>query len=63
VRASREDLIAMVDGIRNIEIVDDRRVDAGGCVIETNGGTIDAKLDTQLNEIGAALGTMLEEAA
>ncbi len=54
-RAGREDLLALVDGIKTLEIVDDRRISAGGCVIETNGGTIDAKIETQLAEIERAL--------
>lgn len=54
-RAGRENLLALVDGIKTLEIVDDRRVSAGGCVIETNGGTIDAKIETQLAEIERAL--------
>lgn len=54
-RAGREDLLALVDGIKTLEIVDDRRISAGGCVIETNGGTIDAKIETQLAEIKRVL--------
>src|SRR6185437_6459252 len=38
VKAQRDDLISSLDGLRNLEIVDDRRVGQGGCVIETNAG-------------------------
>ena len=55
VRAMREDLLTMLDGLRHLEIVDDRRVGDGGCVIETNAGTIDAKIETQLAEVARAL--------
>ena len=58
VRAMREDLLTMLDGLRHLEIVDDRRVGDGGCVIETGGGTIDAKIETQLAEIERALGPL-----
>jgi len=60
-RAAREDITQIVDGIRGLEIVDDRRIGAGGCVIETNAGTIDAKIETQLAEIERVLTVDEEE--
>ena len=56
VKEAREDLMEVVDGLRFIEIVADRRVGDGGCVIETNAGTIDAKIETQIAEVARALG-------
>ena len=56
VKEMRQDLMDVVDGLRHLEIVDDRRVGDGGCVIETNAGTIDAKIETQLAEVARALG-------
>ena len=56
VKEAREDLMEIVDGLRSIEIVADRRVGDGGCVIETNAGTIDAKIETQFAEVARALG-------
>lgn len=56
VKEAREDLMEVVDGLRFIEIVEDRRVGDGGCVIETNAGTIDAKIETQIAEVARALG-------
>ena len=55
IKAAREDIMQIVDGIRSLEIVDDRRIGPGGCVIETNAGTIDAKIETQLGEIERTL--------
>ncbi len=55
VRGMREDLLNLMDGVRNLEIVDDRRIGQGGCVVETNAGTIDAKIETQLDEVERAL--------
>ena len=55
VRSQRDDLLLLLDGARNLEIVDDRRIDPGGCVIETTAGTIDAKIDTQIEQIVRAL--------
>jgi len=56
VKEIRQDLLEIVDGLRHLEINDDRRVGAGGCVIETNAGTIDAKIETQFAEVARALG-------
>lgn len=51
VRGAKDDIMSIVDGLRHLEIIDDRRVGEGGCVIETNAGTIDAKIETQLAEV------------
>ena len=56
VKEAREDLMEIVDGLRFLEIMEDRRVGDGGCVIETNAGTIDAKIETQIAEVARALG-------
>lgn len=55
VREQREDLLRILDGIRHLEIDDDRRIGRGGCVIETNAGTIDARVETQFEEVEEAL--------
>lgn len=54
-REHREDFLAVCDGVKQIEIVDDQRVGGGGCVIETPNGTIDASLRTQMQTIEKAL--------
>ena len=61
VKEMRDDLLEVVDGLRHLEIIDDRRVGDGGCVIETNAGTIDAKIETQLGEVARALGVTENE--
>jgi flagellar assembly protein FliH len=63
VRASREELATLIDGIENLEIISDRRVGAGGAVVETEGGTIDARIETQLSEIATLLNELTDEAA
>ena len=50
IRGSREDLLTLVDNIRHVEIIEDRRVGPGGCIVETDAGNIDARLETQLAE-------------
>ncbi len=51
IRAHRAKYTTSVEGIENLEIVADRRVSPGGCVVETNTGNIVADLDAQLEEI------------
>ncbi len=59
IRAGREDLLTLVDGIPHIEIIEDRRVGAGGCVVETEAGNIDARIETQLEEVAETLEQMI----
>lgn len=42
-------------GIENIDVVEDRTVEAGGCIIETKLGKIDATIDSQLEMVINAL--------
>lgn len=61
VRSARDDLIGAVDGVRKLEVVEDRRVDPGGCVIESQNGTLDARIRTQVAEITRALEDVIPE--
>lgn len=49
-RRHREHLMSMND-IDNLRIIEDQRVDRGGVLLETEAGTIDAKISTQLREV------------
>ncbi|MCS7208229.1 MAG: FliH/SctL family protein [Fimbriimonadales bacterium] len=51
VRQNRATLLQVIDGIEGVEIVEDRRVDQGGCIVETEQGVYDARIRTQLSEI------------
>lgn len=55
VRSQREELLLVLDGAANLEIIDDRRIQQGGCVIETTAGNIDSNIDTQFARITSAL--------
>jgi flagellar assembly protein FliH len=48
-REHRDDFLSSGD-IRNFRVIEDQRVDRGGVVVETDGGTIDARIGTQMNE-------------
>jgi len=60
VRTNRADLLTLVDGANHVEIIEDRRVSLGGCIIETNAGSIDARIETQLDSVSDALEQMVE---
>jgi len=53
-RGHREALLNVHD-VENLRIVEDQRVDRGGIVIETESGTIDAKVSTQTREARRAM--------
>ncbi len=54
-REHRERIMAL-DDLENLRVVEDHRVDRGGVVIETEGGTLDAKISTQMREARRLLG-------
>ncbi len=43
------------DAVEKIEIVADKSIDPGGCLIETDFGNIDARIDQQLNTVASQL--------
>jgi flagellar assembly protein FliH len=49
-REHRDRLMALND-IDNLRVIEDQRVDRGGVVVDTDAGTIDAKISTQLREV------------
>lgn len=50
-RAMRDELLSSAEGIRGINIVDDRRVSAGGCIVESPSGDLDARIETQIEQL------------
>jgi flagellar assembly protein FliH len=71
----RDHALLAVDGFkpRNgdgqaVELLADERVELGGCLIETGGGTLDGRLETQLKRlrdtlVGAARASVVEGAS
>jgi len=55
VQARREGLRKEVPGQSELLILPDRGVERGGCVVQTAFGNVDARLDTQLEEVKKAL--------
>ncbi len=56
IRRHRDGIVSASD-VEHLRIVEDQRVDRGGVVIETDSGTIDSKVSTQLREARRALVT------
>ena len=55
VRENMDKLLAIDDRIEKIEIESDRRVGVGGCILETESGNVDARIETELQNITDAL--------
>ena len=54
IRHHRDEIVAAGD-VEHLRIVEDQRVDRGGVVVETDAGTIDSKISTQLHEARRAI--------
>jgi flagellar assembly protein FliH len=54
IRHHRDDIVAAGD-VEHLRIVEDQRVDRGGVIVETDAGTIDSKVSTQLREARRAI--------
>ena len=54
IRHRRDEIIAAGD-VEHLRIVEDQRVDRGGVIVETDAGTIDSKISTQLREARRAI--------
>lgn len=52
---SRADLLALSEGIKDIDIQISQRVSPGGVILESAGGSIDATIETILDEVHLAL--------
>ena len=53
-REHRDEVLALGD-VETMRIIEDQRVDRGGVVLETDGGTVDAKISTQLAQVRRVL--------
>jgi flagellar assembly protein FliH len=48
---NKEYFIRLMEGAKEIQVVEDSTVDPGGCIIETDFGEIDARISSQLAEL------------
>jgi flagellar biosynthesis/type III secretory pathway protein FliH len=56
VRGAAEGIAARLGGIGRLEVVSERRVTPGGCVVTTGDGEIDAQPDEQLARVRELFG-------
>lgn len=54
IKQHKDRLSGIVDGIKSFSILEDNQIEPGGCVIETNLGYIDARINTKLTAIEEA---------
>lgn len=54
IRQHRDEIVAAGD-VEHLRIVEDQRIDRGGVIVETDAGTIDSKIATQLREARRAI--------
>jgi len=53
--AHKDELIKMMESLKKVNIYEDSRVDRGGCIIETDVGSIDSRISSQLDMIEEAI--------
>ncbi|MDX1386993.1 MAG: FliH/SctL family protein [bacterium] len=56
IKSKQSELLETLDGSATLQLREDAEVNPGGCVVDTDIGTIDAQIETQLNAIKKALG-------
>jgi flagellar biosynthesis/type III secretory pathway protein FliH len=63
VREAVDGLAAQLGGIGRLEVVAERRIGRGGCIVRTGEGEIDATLDRQLERVGELVAQALRAPA
>lgn len=56
IKEKETELLAEIDRTQSITVKEDEAISAGGCILETEMGSVDARLETQLKAIRKALG-------
>ena len=51
---AHDELVKSSPDLRNLKVVEDPRIERGGCVVEMEVGHVDARIDEQLSEIERA---------
>src|SRR5947209_6814153 len=57
-----DELAARVGGVRRLDVIAERRVSRGGCVVRTEDGEIDARIEEQLDRAGEVVAHALRTA-
>jgi len=59
VRAAQVQLLAATEGADELAIIADPAIGSGGCIVETERGRFDARIETQIDLLGEELGRVL----
>lgn len=57
----KDDLMSEIHGVERVEVIEDKSIERGGCILETSIGTIDATINSQLDSIYEKLGEIKSE--
>jgi flagellar assembly protein FliH len=61
VREEGEGMVTRIGGIGRLDVVDDPRIPRGGCIVETSGGDVDARLQSQMARMMESLAAGADE--
>lgn len=61
IRQSRPQILNSIDGLKNIILEEDRSIIRGGCIVETDFGDIDARIEKQIEELDRALRSSMRD--
>ncbi|MGI6296147.1 MAG: FliH/SctL family protein [Armatimonadota bacterium] len=50
-RGMRDELLSTAESLRELNVIEDRRITAGGCIVESPSGDFDARIETQIEQI------------
>lgn len=59
VNANKDKIIMLTEGINDLEVLCDKALSKGSCIVETTSGEINAGIDVQMNEIQKAFEYMM----
>lgn len=57
----REEFFKSIEGLKELEIIEDPRVGKGGCIVEGGLGVVDARIEKQVEEIEKLIDKILRE--
>lgn len=57
----REELFRSIEGLKELDIVEDPRVGKGGCIVEGGVGVVDARIERQIEEVEKFIDKILRE--
>lgn len=57
IKVHKQELLNQIDGINHLEVTEDPKISRGSCLVESDSGKIDARVETKLLRVGEALKT------